>query len=146
PGRAPGPHAPHTRTCSPSGGLSARLPVQGSLPPCLRTLRTQTGAFFRRARPCGGLFSLRKRRGEMTSGTGLLDVRGLKTYFPVVGGVLRKTLGHVKAVNDVSFSMGKGEVVSVVGESGCGKSTLGFSILGLTLPTEGSLKLAGHEL
>jgi len=82
----------------------------------------------------------------MTSGTGLLDVRGLKTYFPVVGGVLRKTLGHVKAVNDVSFSMGKGEVVSVVGESGCGKSTLGFSILGLTLPTEGSLKLAGHEL
>ncbi|MDB5105083.1 MAG: Oligopeptide transporter ATP-binding protein OppF [Fibrobacteres bacterium] len=76
----------------------------------------------------------------------LLDVQGLKTWFPVMGGVFRKTMGHVKAVNDVSLSMGKGEVLSVVGESGCGKSTLGFSILGLTPPTEGRLSLAGHPI
>jgi oligopeptide/dipeptide ABC transporter ATP-binding protein len=76
----------------------------------------------------------------------LLDVKGLKTWFPVVGGVFRKTTGHVKAVNDVSFSMDEGEVLSVVGESGCGKSTLGFSILGLTPPTAGSLSLAGNPI
>lgn len=76
----------------------------------------------------------------------LLEVKNLKTYFPVTGGVFRKTIGHVKAVNDVSFTMNPGEVVAVVGESGCGKSTLGYSILGLTPPTEGSLTLSGKSL
>ena len=88
-------------------------------------------------------------RGEAVppaQGPPLLEVRGLTTWFPVVGGLLRKVQGHVKAVTDVSFSMGKGEVLAVVGESGCGKSTLGFSILGLTPPTEGTLSLAGHSI
>jgi oligopeptide/dipeptide ABC transporter ATP-binding protein len=76
----------------------------------------------------------------------LLEVRGLKTWFPVLGGVLRKTVAHVKAVNDVSFSMHAGEVLAVVGESGCGKSTLGYSILGLTPPTHGELALAGNAI
>ncbi|MEO7424299.1 MAG: oligopeptide/dipeptide ABC transporter ATP-binding protein [Fibrobacteria bacterium] len=76
----------------------------------------------------------------------LLEVKGLKTWFPVTGGVLRKTVGHVKAVNDVSFTIGAGEVVSVVGESGCGKSTLGYSLLGLVQPTAGTLNLAGHSI
>ncbi|MDB5049164.1 MAG: Oligopeptide transporter ATP-binding protein OppF [Fibrobacteres bacterium] len=79
-------------------------------------------------------------------GAPLLEVQGLKTWFPVVGGVLRKTTGYVKAVNDVTFSMHAGEVLSVVGESGCGKSTLGYSILGLTPPTEGRLTLAGKPI
>ena len=74
----------------------------------------------------------------------LLEVKGLKTYFPVTGGVFRKTVGHVKAVNDVSFAMVPGEVLAVVGESGCGKSTLGYSILGLTPPTEGSIGRRAH--
>lgn len=76
----------------------------------------------------------------------LLEVQGLKTWFPVLGGVFRKTQGHVKAVNDVSLSLHTGEVLSVVGESGCGKSTLGFSILGLTPPTAGTLSLSGHPI
>jgi oligopeptide/dipeptide ABC transporter ATP-binding protein len=76
----------------------------------------------------------------------LLEVKGLKTYFPVTGGVFRKTVGHVKAVNDVSFAMVPGEVLAVVGESGCGKSTLGYSILGLTPPTEGSIALSGKPI
>jgi oligopeptide/dipeptide ABC transporter ATP-binding protein len=83
--------------------------------------------------------------GPSRSGA-LLEVRNLKTWFPVVGGVFRSTMGHVKAVNDVTFSMGEGEVLSVVGESGCGKSTLGYSILGLTPPTAGSLSLAGKSI
>jgi oligopeptide/dipeptide ABC transporter ATP-binding protein len=80
------------------------------------------------------------------SSAALIEVKGLKTYFPVTGGVFRKTLGHVKAVNDVTFSMVPGEVVAVVGESGCGKSTLGYSILGLTPPTEGSIAIEGQAL
>jgi oligopeptide transport system ATP-binding protein len=78
--------------------------------------------------------------------TSLVEVRGLKTFFPVTGGVFRSTLGYVKAVNDVTFSMLPGEVLGIVGESGCGKSTLGYSILGLTPPTEGSISLQGKAL
>jgi oligopeptide/dipeptide ABC transporter ATP-binding protein len=84
--------------------------------------------------------------GSAPTAGSLLEVNGLKTWFPVVGGVFRSTTGHVKAVNGVGFSMDQGEVLSVVGESGCGKSTLGFSILGLTPPTEGTIKLAGDAL
>jgi oligopeptide/dipeptide ABC transporter ATP-binding protein len=76
----------------------------------------------------------------------LLSVKHLKTWFPVTGGVLRKTVGYVKAVNDVSLSLHRGEVLSVVGESGCGKSTLGYSILGLVPPTGGELELAGKRI
>lgn len=76
----------------------------------------------------------------------LLAVQNLKTFFPVTGGVFRKTIGHVKAVNDVSFEINTGEVVSIVGESGCGKSTLGYSILGLTKPTSGSISFNGKKL
>ena len=80
------------------------------------------------------------------SGKAILAARNLKTWFPVTGGVFRKTVGHVKAVNDVSFSMPAGEVLSVVGESGCGKSTLGYSLLGLVPPTAGEIDLKGEHL
>src|SRR3954466_9338789 len=76
----------------------------------------------------------------------LVSVQNLKTYFPVVGGVFRKTVGYVKAVNDVSLDIDRGEVLSVVGESGCGKSTLGFSLLGLVPPTEGAIVLDGRKI
>lgn len=76
----------------------------------------------------------------------ILETRNLKTYFPIKSGVFSKISGHVKAVNDVSISVKKGEVVSVVGESGCGKSTLGLSTLGLVQPTSGEISLEGENL
>jgi len=78
--------------------------------------------------------------------TPVLDVRGLKKYFPVRRGLLRRTIGHVHAVDDVSFSIGTAETVGLVGESGCGKTTVGRTILRLIEPTEGSIRLEGHEI
>ncbi|MCB1170375.1 MAG: ATP-binding cassette domain-containing protein [Leptospiraceae bacterium] len=76
----------------------------------------------------------------------LLKIEDLRTHFPITGGLFRKTVGWVKAVDGVSLSVEEGEVLAVVGESGCGKSTLGNSLLGLTLPTSGRLFLEGQEI
>jgi peptide/nickel transport system ATP-binding protein/glutathione transport system ATP-binding protein len=69
----------------------------------------------------------------------LLEVKNLTTYFPVKGGPLRRHVANVHAVEDVSFTLNKGETLSLVGESGCGKSTCGRSILRLVEPTSGSV-------
>lgn len=69
----------------------------------------------------------------------LISVKGLKTYFPIKKGLLRKTVGYVKAVDDVNLDIYKGEILGVVGESGCGKTTLGKSILQLIKPTAGEV-------
>ncbi|MCB1323598.1 MAG: ATP-binding cassette domain-containing protein [Leptospiraceae bacterium] len=76
----------------------------------------------------------------------LLRVRDLQVLFPIHGGVMRRTVGHVHAVNGVSLEIGKSEIVSVVGESGCGKSTLGLALLGLVKVTAGDLWLEGEAL
>jgi peptide/nickel transport system ATP-binding protein len=77
----------------------------------------------------------------------LLDVRGLKMHFPVTSGhILKKTIGHVKAVDDVSFSIKKGQTLGLVGESGCGKSTTGRAILQLYKPTAGEVRFQGTDL
>ena len=66
----------------------------------------------------------------------LLDVRNLKMYFPVTTGIIfRKTVGLIKAVDDVSFFVRKGETLGLVGESGCGKTTVGRCIVRLYQPT-----------
>ncbi|MGC8704929.1 MAG: ABC transporter ATP-binding protein [Athalassotoga sp.] len=67
----------------------------------------------------------------------LLDVKNLKKYFPIKAGVFRSTVGWVKAVDDVSFYIKKGETLGLVGESGCGKTTVGQTILRLIEPTGG---------
>ena len=59
----------------------------------------------------------------------LLQVRGLKKYFPVRGGVFLRQVGNVHAVEDVSFNVARGKTLGLVGESGCGKSTVGQTIL-----------------
>src|SRR5262245_41702107 len=76
----------------------------------------------------------------------LLDVQNLKKYFPIKRGLFAKTVGHVKAVDDVSFQIRKGETLGLVGESGCGKTTIGRSILRLIEPTGGKAIFEGKDI
>lgn len=76
----------------------------------------------------------------------LLKVRNLKKYFPVRGGLFSKIVGHVKAVDGVSFDIKKGETLGLVGESGCGKTTAGRTILRLLEPTAGEVEIAGMNI
>jgi oligopeptide transport system ATP-binding protein len=76
----------------------------------------------------------------------LLEVTNLKKYFPIKGGVFSRTVGYVYAVDDVSFTVDKGETLGLVGESGCGKSTTGRSILRLIEPTDGKVTFEGQDV
>ncbi|MBO4527976.1 MAG: dipeptide ABC transporter ATP-binding protein [Victivallales bacterium] len=76
------------------------------------------------------------------NGQTVLKVNDLRVWFPVKAGILKRTVGHVKAVDGISFELKKGETLAVVGESGCGKTTIGKSIVGLAPRTEGDVMLA----
>ena len=76
----------------------------------------------------------------------LLDVRDLRVYFPIKGGVLLRAKGENKAVDGVTIEIGHGETLGLVGESGCGKSTLGKAIVRLLEPTSGEIEFAGRKL
>ena len=78
----------------------------------------------------------------------LLEVEGLRKYFPIQKGFLRKTVGYVKAVDDVNLRVRRGEALGVVGESGCGKTTLGRCLVRVYEPTGGQILLRtdGEEL
>ena len=83
---------------------------------------------------------------RVDGGARLLEVDRLKVYFPVLKGLLRRPVDHVRAVDDVSFDLSAGEVLAVVGESGCGKTTLGRAILRLIEPTGGSVRYHGQAM
>lgn len=76
----------------------------------------------------------------------IVTVQNLKKYFPIKGGVLKRTVGHVKAVDDVTLQIKKGETLGIVGESGSGKSTLGRMILRLLEPTEGNVYFENKDI
>ncbi|MGH6895717.1 MAG: ABC transporter ATP-binding protein [Geminicoccaceae bacterium] len=76
----------------------------------------------------------------------VLEISGLKKYFPVHRGVLARVVGQVKAVDGVSFTIDQGEILCLVGESGCGKSTVGRAIARLLEPTEGRITLRGQDI
>src|SRR5690625_7632091 len=76
----------------------------------------------------------------------ILEVKGLKKYFDIQGGVFGKIVGEVKAVDGVSFSVNPGEILGIVGVSGCGKSTTGKAILRLVEPIEVEIIFDGRDI
>ncbi|TJY42309.1 ATP-binding cassette domain-containing protein [Cohnella pontilimi] len=76
----------------------------------------------------------------------LLEVNHLKKYFPIKAGLLNRTVGHVKAVDDISFVIRRGETFGLVGESGSGKSTVGRTVIRITEKTDGEVKFRGVDL
>jgi len=76
----------------------------------------------------------------------LLEVRNLKKYFPIKAGLFSRVVGHVKAVDDISFTIKKGTTMGLVGESGCGKTTVGNTILRLHGKTDGQILIGGEEI
>jgi peptide/nickel transport system ATP-binding protein/oligopeptide transport system ATP-binding protein len=80
------------------------------------------------------------------SATPLIEVEGLRKFFPLRRGLLSRTAAEVRAVDGVSFAIGSGETLGLVGESGCGKSTVGKLILKLLEPTAGRIRLRGQDI
>jgi len=76
----------------------------------------------------------------------VLDVKDLKKHFPIKKGLLRRTVGQVYAVDGISFSIGSGETLGLVGESGCGKTTAGRAVLRLVEPTSGTIEVGGTDI
>src|SRR5690242_5389859 len=108
--------------------------------------RISAAAGFRRA-ASGGLLA-RGGNGDdvMSEPRALLEVQDLVKHYPMRSGLLRRRVGTVHAVDGVSFSVGIGETLGLVGESGCGKSTVARSVLRLVEPSSGSIRLRGAEI
>src|SRR5262245_33216086 len=79
------------------------------------------------------------------NGSTLLEVEDLKKYFPITRGLLRSTVGHVRAVDGVSFTLREHETLALVGESGCGKTTTGRCILRAIEPTGGTVRFRQQD-
>ncbi|MFS0781267.1 ABC transporter ATP-binding protein [Bacillus sp. 1P06AnD] len=86
------------------------------------------------------------RQNGIGTDAALLKVQDLKTYYPIKKGIMSRTVGHVKAVDGVSFDIYPGETLGLVGESGCGKSTIGKTLIGLESVTEGRIFFRGQDI
>lgn len=86
------------------------------------------------------------RGAPITEQASVLKVENLKVHFPIKAGLFKTTVGHVKAVNDVSFQLQPGKTLALVGESGCGKTTVGKTILQLITATDGRIEFSGDDL
>ena len=87
-----------------------------------------------------------KIEGSLPEEEAMLSVRNLKTYYPIYGGLFKRKIGEVKAVDGVSFDLHKNETLGIVGESGCGKTTIGNTILNLVPSTEGEIYYRGKMI
>lgn len=90
--------------------------------------------------------TLSKKDGIFKEQQPLVEIQNLKKYYPIKKGILSKTVGHVKAVDGLNFSIYPGETISLVGESGCGKSTTGRAIVKLDPPTDGKVLFEGKDM
>ncbi|GHG95931.1 dipeptide/oligopeptide/nickel ABC transporter ATP-binding protein [Streptomyces lanatus] len=114
------------------------------LPPDRRAARR---VLLRPGRQLGQLTYKRRDFTTMSSTTPLLDVSGLTKHFPIKGGFpIRRTVGHVQAVDGLDFQVNEGESLGLVGESGCGKSTTGRLITRLLEPTAGKISYQGKDI
>jgi peptide/nickel transport system ATP-binding protein len=94
----------------------------------------------RKPEPEGGL-----RASRIAHHSSLLEVEDLEVFFPIRKGLLQRTVGHVRAVDGVSFSLAPGRTLGLVGESGCGKTTVGKGLLRLVPPTAGRVRIDGED-
>ena len=90
--------------------------------------------------------ALHKQKPISAPETPLIETRGLRVYFPIKKGLLKRTVGYVKAVDDVDLEIRKGQIFALVGESGCGKTTLGRGLLQLVKPIAGEVRYDGVDL
>src|SRR5262249_55534328 len=117
----------------------------GRARPLRRLLQPRACRRVGREPPRGGAMS--EAQDAAAPNGNLVDVEGLKVYFPIKSGLLLdRHVGDVRAVDDVTFSIRRGETLGLVGESGCGKSTLGRTLLLLYKPTAGKIVFDGQDL
>jgi ABC-type oligopeptide transport system ATPase subunit len=83
---------------------------------------------------------------ELAATNALVEAENIKVHFPITAGLFQRTVGAVRAVDDISFDIRKGETLGLVGESGCGKSTTGRALIRLRELTEGRVKFDGVDL
>ena len=84
--------------------------------------------------------------GETPVHGNLIEVENLKVHFPILSGLFQRETGRVRAVDDITFEIRKGETFGLVGESGCGKTTTGRAVIRLRQPTDGVVRFDGRDL